>query len=145
MSGWRFEYSIDADVSNRIVYEKILGVWRVATAENYERDFKEEVSELIKKPWAKFIDLSNWKIGYPEIVDIIGRHLEWCREHNMVWSVNIISNPPTFRQLQQMFSRGGTKEISRTFRTRAEAESFLMNEGFLVRSADGRVRRPLRF
>ncbi|MCK4302257.1 MAG: hypothetical protein KAW91_05760 [candidate division Zixibacteria bacterium] len=142
MAGWNLEYGIDVDLSNRIVYEKIYGVWRVETAESYKKDFQEEVVDLIKKPWAKLIDLSNWKIGYPEIVEIVGKHLEWCHEHNMVWSVNVINNPPTYRQLHQMFARGGTKSVSKTFRTRVEAEAFLMQEGFTVRSANGLIRRP---
>ncbi len=142
MTGWSLEYGIDVDLPNRIIYEKIFGVWRVETAESYIEDFQEEVVDLIKKPWAKMVDLSNWKIGYPEIVELIGKHMEWCREHNMVWSVNVINNPPTYRQLHQMIAKGGIKSISKTFRTRVESEAFLMQQGFTVRSADGLIRRP---
>jgi hypothetical protein len=142
MTGWNLEYGIDVDLPNSIIYEKIFGVWRVETAESYVKEFQEEVVDLIKKPWAKLVDLSNWKIGYPEIVEIIGKHMEWCREHNMVWSVNVINNPPTYRQLHQMIAKGGIKSISKTFRTRVESEAFLMQQGFTVRSADGLIRRP---
>ena len=55
----------------------------------------------------------------------------------MAWSVNIISNPITYRHLLKMFDKGGTKGISKTFRTRAEAEAFLREQGFKIKSEDG--------
>lgn len=137
MDKWHFEYALDPDVDNAVMYEKIYGVWRPETAENYSRDYRKEAEDLIKKPWAKLIDLSNWKTGSPEVIQKIGEHLEWCRQHNMVWSVNIINNPVTYSQLQKMFSRGGTKNISKTFRTRQEAERFLKEQGFKLRPSNG--------
>ncbi len=132
MSGWHLEYSIDVDLQNRIVYEKIFGVWRVSTAQAFVKDYEEQVQELIKgrKPWARLCDLTNWKTAYPEVIDIIGEHNTWCRTHNLAWSVNVITNPVTYGQLQRMFEKGRTKKISRTFRTRAEAEQFLREQGF---------------
>lgn len=133
MSGWSLEYNIDVDDANHIVYEKVFGVWRVSTAKDFVSDYEEEVAELIQKPWARFCDLSNWKTATPEVIDIIGAHLVWCRKNNLIWSVNIINNPVTYGQLQRMFEKGGTKEISRTFRTRQEGERFLTDQGFRVK------------
>jgi len=133
MSGWHLEYDIDVDEENNLVYEKIFGVWRIATAEAYKEDYEEEVASIIDRPWSKLIDLSNWKTAYPEVIDIVGEHLGWCREHNMQWSVNVINNPVTYGQLLRMFDRGKTKESSRTFRTHAEAEKFLAEQGYNVR------------
>ena len=137
MDKWHFEYVLDADVENAVMYEKIYGVWRIETAENYNRDYIEEARDLVKKPWAKLIDLSNWKTGSPEVIEKIGEHLEWCRNNNMIWSINIINNPVTYSQLQKMFSKGGTKKISKTFRTRQEAERFLKQQGFKLRPSNG--------
>jgi hypothetical protein len=130
MAGWHLEYDIEVDEENNLVYEKIFGVWRVATAEAYKADFEEEVASITDRPWAKLIDLSNSKTAYPEVIDIVGRHLEWCRQHNMQWSVNVINNPVTYGQLLRMFDRGKTKEISKTFRTFPEAEQFLKEQGY---------------
>jgi len=137
MDKWHFEYVLDADNENGIMYEKIYGVWRIETAEHYNKDYEKEAEKLIQKPWAKLIDLSNWKTGSQEVIEKIGEHLEWCRKNNMVWSVNIISNPVTFSQLHKMFAKGGTKNISKTFRTREEGEKFLKEQGFKVRSSNG--------
>lgn len=135
MSGWSLEYDIDVDETNNIVYEKIFGVWRPKTAESYKADFEEEVQPIIDRPWAKLIDLSNWKTSYPEVIDIVGRHLGWCRKHNMQWSVNVINNAVTYNQLLRMFDKGSTKDMSRTFRSYAEAVQFLQEQGYNVRPA----------
>ena len=136
MDSWNFQYSLDVDLENSVIYEKIYGVWRRQTAENYNIDYKRETAELIKKPWAKLCDLTNWKTGSPEVIEIIGNHLEWCRQHSLVVSVNIINNSVTYAQLQKMFQRGGTKDMSQTFRTRAEGERYLKDMGFKIRTAN---------
>lgn len=133
MSGWSLEYDIEVDETNQIVYEKIFGIWRVKTAESYKADFEEDVGPITNRPWVKLVDLGNWKTAEGAVIDIIGRHLAWCRNHNMQWSVNVINNPVTYNQLLRMFEKGATKEISRTFRTFAEAEQFLMEQGYNVR------------
>jgi hypothetical protein len=125
MSAWSLEYSFDVDVKNRIIYEKIDGIWKDSTAEDYHRDFKEEVQPLLKKPWAKLVDLRGWKTSYPAMVTVIGEHLKWCKTNNMVLSLNVLNNPSTFRQLNEMFRHARTKDISHTFRTYEEAEKFL--------------------
>ena len=132
MNRWRMEYTIEADVDTRIVYEKIYGVWREETARAYAEDFQKEVAPLIKKPWAKLIDLSNWKTGSHDVIQIVGEHLDWCRSNNMVASINIIDNPVTYGQLMRMFARGKTKKISQTFRTMAEGRKALRELGFKV-------------
>lgn len=125
MVDWSFEFSFEVDRKNHIIYEKIYGLWKKETAEEYHRQFTVEVAPLIKKPWAKLVDLLNWKTSYPEVIALLGDHLVWCRENNMQLSINVIDNTSTFRQLSKMFSGGGTEGISRTFRNRSQAEQFL--------------------
>jgi hypothetical protein len=125
MSGWSLEYSFDVDVENQVVYEKIDGIWKEETAREYNRDFLEEVEPLLKKPWVKLVDLRGWRTSYPQMVNVIGDHLKWCKAHNMGLSLNVLNNPSTFRQLNEMFRYAGTREMSETFRTFEEAEKFL--------------------
>ena len=141
MRQWAFEFSFDVDLENGIIYEKIYGSWRQSTAQHYNEEFERETTELIKKPWVKLCDLSNWKTGSPEVIAAIGRHLEWCRAHNFVWPININKNTLTYSQLQKISDRGGTKEISKTFRTREEGEKFLKEQGYKVKSSNGMGQR----
>jgi hypothetical protein len=76
--------------------------------------------------------LSNWKTASDEVVAIIGEHIEWCVEHNCTFAAYIIDNPITYGQLMEMVEKGQAKETSKTFRTRAEAEKFLQDQGFTI-------------
>jgi len=125
MDSWNFDFTFNIDRTNHIIYEKIYGQWKKDTAEEYHAEFVKAVRPLIKRPWAKLVDLLNWKTSYPEVVKLIGDHLVWCRENNMLLSINVIDNTSTYRQLSKMFSGGGTEAISRTFRIRSQAEQFL--------------------
>lgn len=125
MSGWSLEYSFDVDRKNAVIYVKIHGIWKPATAESYHEDFKVEIKPIIDRPWAKLIDLSNWRTSYPGVIDIIGKHMEWCRKRNLAYALYVLNNPSTFRQLHEMFTAGGAKEVSQTFRTYEEATLFL--------------------
>ncbi|MFZ1683960.1 MAG: hypothetical protein WAU88_07480 [Candidatus Zixiibacteriota bacterium] len=130
MSGWALEYSFEVDEKNAIIYAKVFGIWKADTARSYHDDFKTEVEPIVKQPWAKLVDLSNWRTSYPEVIDIIGEHMEWSRLNGVALSLYVLNNPSTFRQLHEMFTAGGTKEISMTFRTHAEAELYLKDNWF---------------
>ena len=132
MSDWQFNYNIDVDKDNRVVFVKIFGVWRLETAENYVREVRQEVEDMTDKPWVKLIDLMNWKMGTPEIVDRLGEYMNWCLKNNMVHQVFVISDPMRFGQLQKMFDKGGVKDVSSTCRTRPEGIKILRDKGFKV-------------
>ncbi|MBU0983623.1 MAG: hypothetical protein KKA42_07120 [candidate division Zixibacteria bacterium] len=122
---WGFDYTIDVDEKDSVIYVKIYGKWKEETAERYHRDFKAEIDALSGRPWAKLVDLTNWKTSYDEVTDVLGKHMSWSRDNDIGLSLYVIDNTSTFRQLNEMFAKGGTKDISHTFRTYAEAERFL--------------------
>ncbi|MDF1544466.1 MAG: hypothetical protein P1R58_05120 [bacterium] len=133
MTDFSFQFTVDADLDNRVMYAKIFGVWRVDTAQSYHEAFKEEAQEMIGQEWGKLVDLSNWRMGTPEVIDKIGEHMKWCMENKMVCQVYVITDPVRYNQLQKMFEKGKAKAKSATFRTRSEAERFLVKQGFKIR------------
>ncbi len=135
MSDWQFKYNINVDERNQVVYVKIFGVWKEDTAQRYHEDFKAETEAIIDKPWAKLIDLINWKMGTPEAINILGEHMDWSRKNGMKVQTYVINDPVRYGQLLKMIDKGKAKEVSKTFRTRAEAERFLKAEGFKVISS----------
>ena len=98
MSDWHFQFNIDIDTKNSIASVKIYGVWRQETAREYAENFKEEVKDITGKPWARLVDLSNWKTASDEVIEVIGELLQWCIDNKMVHSVYIIDNPITYGQ-----------------------------------------------
>jgi len=132
MGDWHFQFSIDADIENRIVYGKIFGVWRKETAIDYHKAFKAEVGDIIAKPWAKFIDLKNWRMGTSEVDEEIGKHMKWCSENNMEIQVYVVSDSARYIQLKKMMKYSRTKGISTTVRTMVEAKKLLTEKGYNV-------------
>lgn len=132
MSGWSLEYNIDVDLDNRVIYSKIYGVWRATTARSYHEDYKEEAVPLLDKPWAKYVDLSNWKTGSQEVIDVIAEHIKWSEKQKMVIGVYIINNPVTYPQLMKMITGSGDSGSSLTFRTKQEGLKAIEEAGFKV-------------
>lgn len=135
MSAFSLHFSFDVDLDNAIIYEKIHGIWQAKTAQEYHVAFMDEVAPLIGKPWAKLVNLSNWKTSYPEVTDIIGRHLSWCVQNGLALSLNVLTAQSTNRQLTEMFGVGATKGISHIFKTMEEAEAFLKANWIAPRKA----------
>jgi hypothetical protein len=135
VTDWSFNFTIDIDLDAAIAYAKIFGVWRMQTAVDYHEQFKRDVEPLIKAPWVRVVDLINWRMGTPEVVDEIGKHMIWCRKNNMIRQVHVVNDPVRYGQLQKMFEKGEAKDISSVFRTRVEAQRFLREQGFSVRSS----------
>jgi len=64
----------------------------------------------------------------PEVVDVIGKHMDWSVKNNCALSIYVLNNTSTFRQLNEMFAKGGVKEVAMTFRTMAEAEKYIKDK-----------------
>jgi hypothetical protein len=136
MNFWNFEYTIDVDLKHQIMFGKIYGIWKKDTAESYAEELKEAANPLIKKPWVKLMDLTNWKIAHQEVIQIVGDLNRWCRKNNMAWAVYIINERASYNQLMKMLTKGDYHDIGKTFRSRNEAEKFLKEHGFSVPKLD---------
>lgn len=123
-------YNIDVDQDRKLVTAKIYGIWKEETAKNYHEDYKKAVQPLLKERWARLTFLTNWKSSYPEIIEVLGNHMRWCYENGAVYSIFIIDNPVTTRQLRQMIGKADEKDHAKLFRTAGEAEKFLQENGF---------------
>ena len=125
MDGWSLEYSIDVDVAVRVVYAKIFGSWKAHHAEGYHQEFEEQAQPLFGKPWAKLIDLTSWKTSYPDVVEKIADHMHWSRGHGCVLSIYAVNQPSTFRQLQEMITKGDIADEAKVVRTIEEGRAYL--------------------
>lgn len=123
-------FNIDLDTERKLIRSKIYGIWKKETAEEYHTHFAEVVKPLLRKKWAKLINLENWKSSYPEMINVIGDHIKWCHENNAVYSVYVVDNPVTKKQLQRMIAHSGYEEVCPIFDSQSEAESFLREHGF---------------
>jgi hypothetical protein len=125
-----FHFNIDVDETRKVAIAKIYGIWKEETARDYVEEYQEAVKPLLGGKWARLTNLSNWKSSYPEIIEILGEHMTWCRENGAVYSVYCIENPVTMRQLRAMIEKSTMGESATVFNSVAEAEKFLTQKGF---------------
>jgi len=123
-------FNIEIDEERKLVISKIYGIWKEETATVYHAEYIKAVQPLLKDKWAKLTNCCNWKSSYPEIIEVIGEHMRWCHQHGAVYSTYVIDNPVTTRQLNQMIEKSGAADIAKLFRSYAEADKFLKENGF---------------
>ncbi|MEW5925380.1 MAG: hypothetical protein AB1746_15470 [Candidatus Zixiibacteriota bacterium] len=123
-------YNIDVDTNRKLVTAKIYGIWKAETAHNYHKDYVVAAQPLLGGRWGKLTILTNWKSSYPEIINIIGDHMQWSLENGAALSIYVIDNPVTMRQLKQMIEKGAAVDITKLYRTIGEAEKCLKENGF---------------
>ena len=51
----------------------------------------------------------------------------------MVWAVYVINQTAGYNQLMKMFDAGEYRDLTKTFRTRHEAELFFKENGYTIR------------
>ena len=91
---------------------------------------KEVAKPLLKGRWAKLTNLTNWRSSYPEIIEIIGKHMRWTHDNGAVYSTFVIDNKVTSSQLKRMIDVSGNADVAKLFKTYSEADRFLMENGF---------------
>ncbi|SYZ74140.1 hypothetical protein TRIP_C60410 [Candidatus Zixiibacteriota bacterium] len=123
-------FTIDADQERRVIFSKIYGIWKEETAHEYHDEFMKVVQPLLTEKWVKLINLLNWKTSYPEMVAVIGEHINWCHTHNAVYSIYVVDNPITRNQLKRMIAHSDYPEECKIFASVSEADRFLKEKGF---------------
>ncbi len=126
-------YNIEVIEKRRLMIAKIYGIWNIETAQEYTSEYREMAKPLLstkENGWAKLSILTNWKSSYPEIAEIIGKHIIWCRDHGARWIAYVIDNPVTLNQLKKIIKAGQGENSTRVFKTLREAELFLVEQGY---------------
>ena len=125
-----FNFNIEVDSDRKVVIAKIYGIWKKETAVEYHEEYKEQVQPLIKGKWAKLTNLTNWKSSYPDIVEVLGEHMQWCHDNGAVYSVYAIDNPVTLKQLKAMIEKSNIGDSVKIFGTLKEGDKYLTQNGF---------------
>jgi len=125
-----FNFTIDPVPERKLLISKIYGIWKKETAEEYHEEYMKVVKPFLNDRWAKLTNLNNWKSSYPEIVDVLAKHMKWCLDNGAVYSIYIIDNPVTLAQLTKMVKNGHVSSVTKFFKTHDEADHFLRDNGF---------------
>lgn len=125
-----FNFNIDIDPDRKIVIAKIYGIWKKETAIEYHEEYVRVAQPLLNDRWSKITNLTNWKSSYPEIIEILGEHIQWCHQNGAIYSVFAIDNPITLRQLKAMIDETNVADKVKIFGSFEEGDKFLRDNGF---------------
>lgn len=59
------------------------GLWTLATAEAYVKEFRALVKPIVAKPWAIVLDVRAWQVSPAEVFDLLVDNTTWCYQHNL--------------------------------------------------------------
>ncbi|GGA77731.1 hypothetical protein GCM10011369_19570 [Neiella marina] len=121
--------SYQLELRDRTIIVRFTAAWNRETAESMCRDFLELAQTLAAKPWACLVDLRDWGLGGPEVMEPIFEVNHWCAANNQQFEAVVCS-----KQLQQFFIQQLHTALpnteSRFFETEAEALDWLNDKGF---------------
>lgn len=84
-------YTISSD--NQILTMKAYDEWNIETVISCCNIFKEEAKKLMHSSWSCIVDLSEWELGPPEMLDEIKNLNIWSEKNNQRFEAVIIKNP----------------------------------------------------
>ena len=87
-----------------LVIVRCYSCWNVETAERMQADFLEAANNISTRPWACLVDLLEWELGGPEVMDSILEINHWCAKNNQRMEAVVCSSTiqeHLLRQLQQ--------------------------------------------
>jgi hypothetical protein len=83
-------YSISSN--NQILTIKAYDDWNVETVISFCKTFKEEAKKLMHSSWSCIVDLSEWELGPPEMLDEIRNLNIWSEKNNQCFEAVIIKD-----------------------------------------------------
>ena len=115
----------------QIIKETIFDFWTKEVAEKYYLDFIAASKPLMKKPWAKIVNLNDWRLLAVDAFPFVSNHLKWAMDNGMKFSVNILSeNALSKVQIKRLLKESGTSDYTQICENEKEALEFLNKNGF---------------
>lgn len=119
-------YTLKFDKERNICYETPVGFWTKDDYLRYHDDYTGKISKALNgKPWAKQIDLRNYKVS--NITDEIQMHADWM-EKNKVTTIAVVVSSAIAKM--QMNRAGDGKFDQQAFTDEKEANEWLKSKGF---------------
>lgn len=120
--------SFELEIRNKTLISRAFGAWNYETALRYSKESKQLVGSLIKEHWASLVDLSEWELATPDILEVIVRLNSWASENNLRYEV-VICNSSLQQVLLEQYQEGFTDVESRFVENLEQAYEWLSDMG----------------
>ena len=89
-------------LNQQVLVVTALGVWTIADAKDYVRQFRTLVQPIVAQSWAIIMDTTQWKMCPADVFVLLQDNTRWCYENNLLMAVTIL---PDDQLLQWQFSK----------------------------------------
>ncbi|MCI1946346.1 hypothetical protein [Clostridium luticellarii] len=125
--GGKFELELVS--SKRIIREKLIGRWNKADFERFNSAYDKLAGELRKLGnWAKLCDMTQYKIS--AINDEVKQHAKWMHDNGCTHNATILPSEMIIKLMVGNLQKASGGIITGTFKSVAEGEKFLEENGF---------------
>lgn len=83
--------SYSLDVKGRTIVLTIIGVVDIEVALRLMLDFKIKVTELNEPYWASLVDLSDWGLHPPEVIEFIDGFEDWAKNNGQLAEAAVVN------------------------------------------------------
>ena len=83
--------SYNMKIVDQTIIVEAVDAWNLETAERWGIEYKSLVGLIKNLPWACLVDLSNFELAIPDVLEHIDKINEWGNSHNQKFEVVVCS------------------------------------------------------
>lgn len=115
-------------IQDRTLDFKIQGIVDMEMALRFMLDFKIKVQHLNQPHWATLMDLSEWGLHPPEIIDFLTEFHEWAQENGQIAEAAVVNDSVLKVMARNRLIETRSKKVHQEyFKTRAAAIEWLQH------------------
>lgn len=97
--------SYDIIVRSNVLYLKFWGSSNKEAVEAFDEEYRRLITPQTDKPWAAFVDFTEWELVTPEAMPRIQEHIAWCVDHNQRAGVYLVKESVLFIELLSQMAK----------------------------------------
>lgn len=111
----------------RVLWITVSGGINYPFACDYRDAVRAAAQALGPGPWIRVTDIRDWQLGGPEVIPPLHELMQWCEEHELVHSINIVSMVNLQRHMLDQMMAGVARQSQRHLtRSVTEARALLL-------------------
>jgi len=122
----------DLDITDQTLLLTIRGVVELEVALRLLLQAKILVTQLPHNHWASLVDLSDWGLHPPEVVEFLHEFQEWAEDNGQLAEAAVVNNSVLKMMAREKLGEVGRKTVHQEyFQKKCEAEDWLHILSFL--------------
>lgn len=100
-------------LEGRILWNVVRGGINETFSQQYKEAMQAQVEAMGPGPWIRVSDIRLWELGGPEVIGPLHEWMQWCEDHELSDSINLVSMPGLQTHLLDLMMQGVTRHSVR--------------------------------